>query len=595
MFYCVLFVAQRVNPLQAGYVALFVLAAAGCFFGAVRTRTLGEPEIGRPLRVFLAATGIWGVSGAALFVAPSLRVMSAVYTVGLVFGFGTVFAWLWFCSAYAGRGYHRDRRIQAAAAGVFLLVSSIKLTNPIHHAYFVPALADDPFVHFAPEAGAFYWVVTAVAYTGSAVGLYVLFELYFASRFNSLKIGLLTVAIALPVVPKLLAVVSDRSLLLMFYEPIGAAVFAVGVVSVATESFLSVRAPGRRQLVERLADPVLIVDSSERLVEYNERARELFPEVAGSLGDPLAGVAPSVTEAEHGDRIGIVRDGKTRYYLLNRSVITLGSAPIGRAIVLSDVTDLERQRDHLEQQTAHLENLTEAMAHELRNPLAIVRGNLELLGEEAGRPDPDLPGAVERGEPGGVSAAADTGGRAAPPGAGENDSIGTALAAVERMEGVVDDLISIMEYGTPITDTEPHPIGSIIDDAKGSFGGTVEVIGGRERPIVADRTRCGELFRHLFRLHDGRGASTVSVEVLEEGFAVGSDGERFLTSERGKLFEYGVETGENARIILANAWTLANLHGWSIEADPEADGPRIVVSGVSYADEGSGGPGETEG
>lgn len=570
--------------LQAGYVALFALATVGCFFGAVRTHVLEESEIRRSLSVFLALTGVWGASGVLLLLAPSLRAMSAVYAVGLVFGFSTVLAWLWFCSAYAGRAYHYDRRIQAAAAVVFVLVSSIKLTNPFHNLYFVPGTAAEPFVHFAPEVGTFYWSVTALAYAGSAVGLYMLFELYFAARVDSVKIGLLTVIIALPVVPKLLAVGHEGSLLLLFYEPVGAAVFAIGVVTVAREGFLSVRRPGQRQLAERLTDPVLIVDRSGRLVEYNERALALFPKLSEAVGELLAETVPSLAEAEQSDRIELVQDGRKRYYLFSQSAITLESKPVGRAIVLSDVTDLEKQRTHLEQQTAHLENLTEAMAHELRNPLTIVQGNLQLLGETVGRGnEPRVRDDGVSDAPGDGTVAESASGAVPDESEADRDAVEDAMEGIERIETVVDDLISIMEYGTPLTDTDPHSIESIVADARERFDGDVDLSGDCERRIVADRARCTELFRHLFRLHAERGASTVAVVLFNDGFAVESDGEGFVTADHEKLFKYGAETGEDVRIILANAWTLSNLHGWCIEADPNADGPRIVVSGVEYA------------
>ena len=229
------------------------------------------------------------------------------------------------------------------------------------------------------------------------------------------------------------------------------------------------------------------------------------------------------------------------------------------------------------------------MAHELRNPLTIVRGNIQLLGETVDRRSaPEACNDGVRGARGGGIAAESASGLVPDGNEADRDAVENAMEGIERIETVVDDLISIMEYGTPVTGTDPHSIASIVADARGGFDGGVDLSGDCERRIVADRARCTELFRHLFRLHAERGASTVAIELFEDGFAVSSDGEGFVTADREELFKYGAETGEDVRIILANAWTLSNLHGWCIEADPDADGPRIVVSGVEYATDGSG-------
>ena len=540
----------------APYLVAFVLAAAGCFWGAYRARSFETPVIRRPLTLLLALTGVWGLATVPLLLPVPEAVMYASYFVGLGVGIWTVVVWLWFCSAYAGHAYHLDRRLQLLATGLVGAILTLKATNPLHGAYFEPTVATDPFVHFAPEVGALYWAITALAYVGSGVGLYLLFETYHESALETRNVAVLTLAIGLPVVPKLLSTWWPESLLLLYYEPIGAAVFAVGVVTVARERFVAVHVPARRQLPDQLPDLVFLTDADGRIVDYNESAECVFPDLPERVGDPFSAIAPRVADAE-GATVELDRDGDPRSYRIDRRRITLGDEAVGHATVLSDVTELEAQRRNLRRQTEHVREVSEAIAHELRNPIAILLGNLRVVEEQrAAAVAPD---------------AGDASGR----------PLQAAIEAAERIDVVTDDFIDILRYGTPITETGERPLEAILADAWHGDTAALTLEGVAEAGVVADGTRCAELFRLLFRLHRERGATTVRVRRDgADALVVDSDGEPFSTDTPEQLFKYGREAGEGSRVLLANAWTLATLHGWSIAA-PEGDRLSIRLTDVS--------------
>jgi len=484
-------------------------------------------------------------------------VMYASYFFGLGVGIWTVVVWLWFCSAYAGHAYHLDRRLQLVAAGLVGAILTLKATNPLHRAYFEPTVATDPFVHFAPEVGALYWTITALAYVGSGVGLYLLFETYHESALETRNVAVLTLAIGLPVVPKLLSTWWPESLLLLYYEPIGAAVFAVGVVTVARERFVAVHVPARRQLPDQLPDLVFLTDADGRIVDYNESAECVFPDLPERVGDPFSAIAPRVADAE-GATVELDRDGDPRSYRIDRRQITLGDEAVGHATVLSDVTELEAQRRNLRRQTEHVREVSEAVAHELRNPIAILLGNLRVVEEQRA----DDAGAPDAGDASG-------------------GPLRAAIEAAERIDVVTDDFIDILRYGTPITETGERPLEAILADAWHGDTAALTLEGVAEAGVVADGTRCAELFRLLFRLHRERGATTVRVRRDgADALVVDSDGEPFSTDTPEQLFKYGREAGEGSRVLLANAWTLATLHGWSIAA-PEGDRLSIRLTDVS--------------
>lgn len=542
----------------APYLAAFLLAAAGCFWGAHRARSFEAPVIRRPLTLLLALTGVWALTMIPILLSVPRVVMYASYVLGLGVGIWTVVVWLWFCSAYAGHAYHLDRRLQLLATGLVGAILTLKVTNPLHEAYFEPTVATDPFVHFAPEAGPLYWAITALAYVGSGVGLYLLFETYHESTLDTTNVTVLTVAIGLPVAPKLLSAWWPESLLLLYYEPIGAAVFAVGVVTVARERFMAVHVPARRQLLDQLPDLVFLTDADGRVVGYNESAECVFPDLPECVGDPFSAIAPRVAGAE-GATVELDRNGDARSYRIDRRRITLGEEAIGRAVVLSDVTELEAQRRSLQRQTEHVRAVSEAIAHELRNPIAIVLGNLRVIEEEIDAADAIESGPLER----------------------PSRRIEAAIEAAERIGVVTDDFIDILRYGTPIAETSERPLESVLSDAWPGDTTALTLEGVADTGVVADGTRCVELFRLLFRLHRERGAT--SVRVRRDGtdaLVVDSDGEPFSTDTPEQLFRYGREAGEDSRVLLANAWTLSTLHGWSIAA-PGGDRLSIRLTDVS--------------
>ncbi|MES3517296.1 MAG: histidine kinase N-terminal 7TM domain-containing protein [Natronomonas sp.] len=544
------------NGLLVGHVGLFVFATVGCLWGAVGANSFDDETIRRPLVVFLLLSGIWGATSVLLLLFPTSWAVQSLYIVGLVVGLSTVVAWLWFASAYTGRTYHRERRFQTPVLLLFLAIVGLKLTNPIHEAYFRSSIVAEPFVHFAPEVGVVYWLGTVIAYIGAAVGLYMLFEMYANSKFNTFKIGLLSVALCFPIAPKLVSVVYFESLFLFYYEPIGTAVFAIGVVTTARETFLTVRTPARNQLLDQLTEPVIVVDSSNHIAEYNRSAERLFPELKSNLGKPLFEAVPRVRAIEdHTGRLTLESGDEDRIYEYYTTPITLGSQTVGTAYVLSDITELERHRQQLEGQTRQMQDLTEAMAHELRNPLTIVLGRLQLLAEEAHSTD-------------------------------RKADSEAALEAARRIQTVVDDLISVTKYGTPITETETCSLEELLLAAWEEGNGCTLCV-DVDRTVRADWTRCVQLFKHVFRAHREREATDITVVSEGDRLCIESDGEPFSVDDTERLFDYGSEAGEEVGVVLANAQLLARLHGWQITVDSDSSGLCIALSGLDSVSEGT--------
>jgi len=158
-----------------------------------------------------------------------------------VFGFATVWVWLYFASTYTGRQLHTKTVLRRLSAGVFLVVVLIKLTNPIHRLYFTTAELTTPFRYLAINHGVIHWISTSLSYMLASIGLFMIFELYLESEYDTRLLGAFTGLLLLPVTLDVIAVLTPE-LINFIYAPIGVAAFATGAVYLFGDRFLSVGA-----------------------------------------------------------------------------------------------------------------------------------------------------------------------------------------------------------------------------------------------------------------------------------------------------------------------------------------------------------------
>ncbi|WP_272501921.1 histidine kinase N-terminal 7TM domain-containing protein, partial [Salinibacter ruber] len=138
------------TPSYLIYLAVFAVAAAGCLVGAWWAyRQVSLPGVRLGLVGLLSTSGLWALCHVGVLLSPGLGLKVAFYEAGLTIGFGTVFAWLWLCSAYSGRALHRRPSVRWAALILFLAVTATKLTNRWHGLYFGAEMSAGPFPHLA--------------------------------------------------------------------------------------------------------------------------------------------------------------------------------------------------------------------------------------------------------------------------------------------------------------------------------------------------------------------------------------------------------------------------------------------------------------
>ncbi|MFB6120899.1 MAG: ATP-binding protein [Halobacteriaceae archaeon] len=535
------------HPMLATYVVVFSAAAVACLASAVRALSVDDDDTRRGLVAFLVTSGGWAAAHVGYLTVPTPELKYVFYTVGLLIGFSAVGPWLYFCSAYTGRSLHRNGTIRRIAVGTYLSVAAVKVTNPLHQMYFTTEYVTEPFPYLVVHSGIPHWLVMALSYALASVGYFMLFELFVQVGHDTRALAALIGVTGLPVFLDVAGFSTDW-LVDITYEPIGVAAFAVGVLFLYIEQFQVVQFAGRHE------DPVLVLTEDERLRDFNERVLALFPDLSrDDLGEPLSAVLPEVSDVLGAEEpiIDVVRNGETRYYRVTDTRFAAGQTSLGRVLLFDDVTDREEYRRRLERQNERLERFASVVSHDLRNPLTVAQGRLELAREEC-----------------------------------DSESLATVERSLDRMAALIEDLLTLARQGRDIDETVTVRLGDAAETAWGQIDApdaVLEVAG--DQTFEADPDRLQQLFENLFRNAVEHGGPDVTVRVGplsgEPGFYVEDDGPGIPPEEREEVLESGFTTSEDGTGFgLAIVAEIARAHGWEIRVtESEWGGARFDVVG----------------
>lgn len=525
----------------------FGTAAILCFLALLRARKITDRETRIGLAALLMTSGGWSLSYVGYLLAPTDGLTNAVYLVGLIVGFATVGWWLYFCSAYTGRTYHRNRTLRRLAVVIYVSIVVVKLTNPVHGQYFTMESATEPFVHLTVVHQPVHWVTTAFSYMLAAIGLFMLLEMFAESEYDTRPLSVLAVLTGLPVVFDLIGYQSNL-LLGMIYSPLGVAIFAIGVLFVHQDRFVAV------QLTDDVDEATVFLDDDDRIRDLNRRAAHLVPELTDAIGKPIQTVLPEIGRGDTIEQRVLEREsnGSVNYYLASTTSFDLGATRIGKLVMFTDVTETEKRSRELERQNDQLHDFAEALTHELRNTLTIIEGHVSLAGD-----------AITDNQIGTA-----------------NESLQAASGSASRMTGIVNDLSILAKYGQTAQETSLIHVSEAATEAKRPVEGTdlsISVEGDLQ--VEADEARVRALFQSAYEFFERNGGDAVVVSLGDGEIVMSGNGRPPIEANLDEYFEYGsaVPTSE-AGVALPNVRALARVHGWTTRIDPEyTDGIRIVV------------------
>jgi signal transduction histidine kinase len=245
-------------------------------------------------------------------------------------------------------------------------------------------------------------------------------------------------------------------------------------------------------VVHSVPDPVIVVDHAGRFVMINGAAGELF-QLTGAfeVGQPVAGRLGNATleamlapDADFSQRIELAlgRDGTRVYDASVRKIAASDGRPLGRVLVLDDVTS--------EAETHQVKaDFVAVIGHELRTPTTIIKGYVHTL--------------LGRG------AELDAGMRQL-----ALESIDTN---VDRLSRLVEDLlfVSSVDSSRATLHIEDIDLGELVDAYKGARVGVRRP--RRDLEIAVDRAKVDQILHHLVENALKYSEGDVRIDVAHRG------------------------------------------------------------------------------
>jgi signal transduction histidine kinase len=498
----------------------------------------------------MVALVLWSLGAFGRLLAPTEAVWYA-WSVAMYLGVVSAAVLLFvFAALYTGLGPALSRE----RVGVLFVVPATSVlllaTNPLHGLFFadVTLVTFGETTVFTPSPGPWFWVNAAHSYLLFGVATALLGR--FAVRSHRLYRHQTLVVLGGAAVPWAVNVVY------LFYfgpampvdpTPLG---FAFGSLLLTYAVFglgLADLTPvARSAVIDAIDDAVFVVDDDGRLVDLNPAAEPLAA-TDDPLGEPIPDVLPAEVSPDADDPEPVTIDGRKRWYRIRE--LPLDRRGGGTVLLVSELTDQMRRQRQLREQNRRLEEFTRVAAHDLRNPLNAVAGYTELA-RETGNVDH-----LEKVEP-----------------------------ATDRMETLIDDLLTLGREGRVVEETNPVSLSDIARMAwehAVTGSATLEIVD--EGYLLANEKRFAQLLENLFRNAAAHGGEDVVVQVgmLSNGFFVADDGTGIPTDSRADVFEYGYSTHGGTGLGLPVVRSIAVAHGWEVTVtDADDGGARFEFTGV---------------
>jgi PAS domain S-box-containing protein len=210
--------------------------------------------------------------------------------------------------------------------------------------------------------------------------------------------------------------------------------------------------------------------------------------------------------------------------------------------IARNVTDRVERERKLRRQNERLDEFASVISHDLRNPLNVAQGRATLLDEQV-----------------------------------ESEHLGPLLRALNRMEAIVGDTLTLARQGNSIDETESVSLTDLVGKCWGLVDTdetTLEI--ADEVTFQGDRDRLQHVFENLFRNAIEHGGTDVTVRVGcvdEDTIYVEDDGSGIPADRRDGIFEPGhSSTSSGTGFGLTIVRRIVEAHGWGVSVTDGPDG-----------------------
>jgi PAS domain S-box-containing protein len=326
-------------------------------------------------------------------------------------------------------------------------------------------------------------------------------------------------------------------------------------------------------LIQSAPDPVFLIDTEGTIIETNDRASALLDYDRAELeGMDVLELHPSkrsesyrvlfertrnenvvqTDELDDGSQLYLVTHDDDRVPIeLHARAVTLEGRRRLYAIV-RDITEQHEQRRKLRRQNDRLEKFASIVSHDLRNPLNVARGRLDLVENEV-----------------------------------DSEHLDAIANAHERMDDLITNLLALAREQELTTNLEPVALGRLCEDCWRTVETSDATLENDATTLVeADESRLRQLIENLVSnaVEHGSEEVTIRIDDLPDGFYVADDGPGIPPEHRDHVFETGYSTdSDGTGFGLSIVKEIVDDHGWEITITESADdGARFEITGVTF-------------
>jgi PAS domain S-box-containing protein len=317
-------------------------------------------------------------------------------------------------------------------------------------------------------------------------------------------------------------------------------------------------------MVNTMQEAACIYDDEGRFVVVNAYLADFYGTTPAALDGTQSNLIPHVRADGDGDRYQELLDGEretidgeiavelrdqgTEILKYRLTPLRIDGEIVGVIGVAHEITAFRERERELERKNEQLDSFVSVVSHDLRNPLSVADGRLELAMEEC-----------------------------------DSEHLLPAARAVQRSQTLVEDLLTLARDGVRVRHAITVDLAALASECwDGATTDEATLAVETERTLRADRIRLQQLLENLLTNAVTHGGTTVTVGDLPDGFYVADDGPGIPPTERERVFEAGYSTArEGTGFGLAIVQGVADSHGWTVcVTESESGGARFEVRGV---------------
>jgi len=333
-----------------------------------------------------------------------------------------------------------------------------------------------------------------------------------------------------------------------------------------------------RTLLSTVDDGLFFVDVDAAGSEYAfqfSRINDAFEEITGIPAGEIRGRSPrAIFGAELGGKMAenyrecaeertslqyqeeVPVDTGARYWQTSLTPVVTGGEVSEIIGVTRNITERVTRERQLRSQKEQLDAFAGVVAHDIRNPLGVAQGRLDLLADET-----------------------------------DSEHLPPISRALDRIDDLVSETLTLARQGQVVAEPAPIDLDAVVSTCWATVStADADLNCDTGLTVMGDRSRLQHIFENLFRNAIEHGGSDVTVRVgrcAPNTFYVENTGPPIPADDRESVFEAGhTSTREGTGFGLAIVKRIAEAHGWEVTVTEGTDGgARFVFTDVDLREE----------